>query len=114
MVSFIKGGLAVSNYSKYRAKKTIVDGVTFASKRESKRYGQLKIMERAGLISDLRLQVKYPILVNGILICHYVADFTYTEKGKVVDEDSKGFKTPIYRLKKKLMMACYGIEILET
>ena len=100
--------------SKYGAKKTIVDGIKFDSMAEAARYGALKIIQSAGLISDLRLQVPYVITVNGKKICRYVADFVYIENGKEVVEDVKGIKTPVYNLKKKLMEAMFGVVILET
>lgn len=100
--------------SKYRAIRTEVDGIKFDSKREAKRYGVLRIMERAGLISGLECQVKYPITVNGKLICTYICDFKYLEKGSVIIEDVKGVRTPIYKLKKKLMEAVHGIIIKEV
>jgi hypothetical protein len=100
--------------SKYGAKKTVVDGIKFDSMAEAARYGALKIIQSAGLISDLRLQVPYVITVNGKKICRYVADFVYIENGKEVVEDVKGIKTPVYNLKKKLMEAMFGVVILET
>jgi len=100
--------------SKYGAKKTVVDGITFDSQAEATRYGVLKIVQASGLISDLRLQVPYQITVNGKKVCRYVADFVYIENGKEVVEDVKGIKTPVYNLKKKLMEAVFGVVILET
>lgn len=100
--------------SKYGNKKTVVDGITFDSKREAERYGCLKLMLRSGLISDLRLQVPYQISVNGVKVCKYVADFVYLDGGKEVVEDVKGMKTSIYNLKKKLMKACFGVSISEV
>jgi len=100
---------------KYNAKRTTVDGITFSSMAEAKRYGELKVMERAGLITNLSLQPKYPIVKDGCKICTYLADFFYLDKeGKIHVEDVKGFKTPIYRLKKKLVLAFHGIEIEEV
>lgn len=75
---------------------------------------QLKLLQKQGLISDLQEQVKYPIVWNGVKVCTYIADFKYQEGDKEVIEDVKGMITAIYRLKKKLMKACYNIEILET
>lgn len=99
---------------KYRAQPTVVDGIRFASKRESERYAQLKLLEKAGDITHLLLQPKFPITVNGIVVCKYVADFSYRRRPNVIIEDVKGFKTPIYRLKKKLFEACYpGLKITE-
>ena len=102
--------------SKFGAKKTIVDGITFDSKWESERYGQLKAMERGGIVTDLKLQVKYDIVINDIKICKYIADFVYKEEssdGKIreIVEDAKGFETPEFKLKKKLMKAVHGIDI---
>lgn len=71
-------------------------------------------MERTGLISNLKRQVRFIIAVNGHKICTYIADFTYTENGIEVTEDVKGYPTPEYRLKKKLMLAVHGVEIRET
>jgi hypothetical protein len=101
--------------SKYGAKRTEVDGVTFASKAEARRYGELKLMERAGEIENLTLQPRYRLDVNGVKVCAYVGDFFYYrigQKGPVV-EDVKGVSTPVYRIKKRLMKAIYGIDIVE-
>lgn len=101
--------------NKYHAQKTEVDGRIFASKREAARYQDLKLLERAGEIRDLVCQWRYALVVDGVHICHYVADFVYTEKdGKNVVEDCKGVRTPLYKLKAKLMFAIYKIKILET
>jgi hypothetical protein len=81
---------------------------------EAARYGALKIIQAAGLISELRLQVPYVITVNGKKICRYIADFVYIENGKEVVEDVKGMKTPVYNLKKKLMEAVHRVVISET
>ena len=102
---------------KFRNRKTEVDGITFDSKREATRYQDLKVAERCGLISDLKLQVSYPLEVNSVLIGRYVCDFEYIEEGKKVVEDTKSEytrKLMWYRMKKKLMLAIYGIEIRET
>jgi Protein of unknown function (DUF1064) len=90
------------------------DGKTFASKREARRYGELLLRERAGEIVGLATQVPFDLLVNGIKVCRYVADFVYFEGERYVVEDSKGCKTAVYRLKRKLMLAVHGIEIRET
>ena len=100
--------------SKYGAKKAVVDGIKFDSMAEAARYGVLKVIQAAGLISDLRLQVSYLITVNDKKICRYIADFVYIENGKEVVEDVKGMKTPVYSLKKKLMEAVFGVVIFET
>ena len=103
------------NKNKYRAVKTEVDGIVFDSKREAARYMELMLLERAGEISHLELQPVYECVVNGKKICTYRADFRYfTKLGNIV-EDVKGVKTPIYRLKKKLVEALYaGVTILEV
>jgi hypothetical protein len=108
--------------SKYGATKVVVDGVKFDSKREARRWGELKALESCGKISDLRRQVRYHLDVRGLHICDYIADFTYmsNEKGGAdgagafVVEDCKGFKTPEYKLKRRLMKACHDIDILEV
>lgn len=100
--------------SKYNNKPVVVDGHHFPSRREANRYAELKLMERAGLVSELRMQVKYPLVVNGVTVSHYRADFVYVQDGKTICEDVKGIILDVYRLKKKMMRAQYGIEILET
>ena len=100
--------------NKYRAIKTEVDNIRFDSKREAKRYQELRLLERAGVIKDLKLQVRFPLKVQSELICTYVADFVYQENGQQVVEDSKGHRTREYVIKKKLMRAIHEVEILET
>ena len=99
--------------NKFNAKKTEIDGIVFASKAEAKRYTELKLLEKANVISDLRLQPKFDCVVNGKKICTYRADFDYYEADKYVCEDVKGFKTPVYRLKKKLVEALFEVIIIE-
>lgn len=103
--------------SKYGAVKT--DG--YASKKEARRAYELRLLQRAGKISELREQVPFVVIpairIDGKLIereARYIADFVYVENGKTVVEDCKGFRTPEYRLKKKLMLERYGIQIRET
>src|ERR1700681_303805 len=100
-------------HSKFGAKKTIRDGIVFHSKREADRYCDLQLLQRSGIITGLELQVKFSLDVNGVHIANYIADFRYREKGKVIVEDVKSIatKTPEYRLKYKLMIACHGIKI---
>lgn len=100
--------------NKYRNIKTTIDGITFDSKTESIRYVHLKTLLKAGAISDLILQPKFKIEVNGQKICTYIADFQYKENGKTIVEDSKGVRTPVYRLKAKLVKALHGVEIVEV
>jgi hypothetical protein len=94
-----------------------VDGVRFDSRKEARRWADLKVMEAAGAISGLRLQVRIPIVVNGVRVCVYIADAVYIEAGRRVIEDTKSAVTrrlPVYRLKRKLLAALYGIEIREV
>jgi hypothetical protein len=92
-----------------------VNGVVFASKKEASRYMELLLLQRAGEIKELELQVKFSIDINGVHICNYFADFRYKpRRGDAVIEDVKGMRTPVYNLKKKLMLACHGITIWET
>lgn len=97
--------------SKYGAKKTIVDGIKFDSKREANRYIELKLLERAGEIKNLELQPKFVLQPKyrkngkGIREIAYIADFRYFDNrlDKLVVEDVKGVKTEVYRLKKKIV-----------
>ena len=102
-----------------------------ASRKEHRRAQTLRLWERAGIISDLQEQVRYELIpsqygecgpdlkgrVTRILLerpVHYVADFVYTQDGKTVVEDTKGYRTPEYIIKRKLMLARYGIRIKEV
>lgn len=108
--------------SKYGNKK--VGG--YDSRKEAKRACELKLMRRAGLISELREQVRYELVpaqydtIGGKRVCieracTYVADFVYKDKyGNTVVEDAKGFRTEVYKIKKKLMLYTHGIKIREV
>lgn len=96
---------------KYSSKTVTVDNLVFHSKLEAKRWGELQLLQRAGIISDLQRQVVFPLEVNGERVCKYIADFTYLEDGKYVVADAKGFLTPEFRLKAKLFKAIHGYEI---
>ena len=109
--------------SKYGSKKTELDGIVFDSKREANRYAELKLMERAKLISNLELQVPFELIPaqkrNNRVVeraCTYVADFVYYDKVKeeTVVEDAKGMRTDVYKIKRKLMLQKYNIEIKEV
>lgn len=102
--------------NKYKAKPVEVDGIWFASTAEAKRYRELKLSERAGTITDLELQPRFPIVVSGIAVGEYRADFAYraVPAAERVIEDVKGMRTPVYRLKKRLVEALYGIKIIEV
>ena len=101
--------------SKYNAVRTVVDGITFASKAEARRYGELKLAQAAGEIYGLALQPKFPLVVNGVKVATYIADFEYfTDGARRVIEDVKGVRTPVYRLKKKLTEVLHGVTITEV
>lgn len=103
--------------NKYGARKVKTpDGQVFDSNREFYRWRELRLMERAGIITDLRRQVTYELIPkqDGERACKYVADFVYNEDGKIVVEDAKGHKTEAYKIKKKLMLWVHGIKIKET
>lgn len=105
----------------------------FDSQREANEAVKLLIQQQRGEIRGLRFQVSYPLNVNGLLVCTYRSDFVFEEPGPrvvkttigrtdffdtrqawvTVVADAKGFKTDVYRLKKRLMLAVYGIEIRE-
>ena len=114
---------SIGKRSKYGNKKTTVDGIRFDSLHEANRYMELKLLERGKAIRDLRRQVKYQLVPtvrsNGKVIqraINYYADFVYTDcrTGKEIVEDAKGYKTDVYRMKKKMMLNKYGIEIREV
>jgi hypothetical protein len=101
-----------SRESKYGNRKTEIDGFVFASKREADRYSELKLLARAGEISELELQPAFDLTVNGWNCGKYIADFRYVDKdGAAVVEDAKGVRTAVYSLKRKLVKAIYGIEV---
>ena len=109
--------------NKYHAKRVTVNGITFDSKREANRWVELLWLEKAGEISELRRQVKFILIpaqrVNGKLVereCSYIADFVYRDKetNLTVVEDAKGVRTEVFKIKKKLMLQKYGIQICEV
>lgn len=109
-------------YRKYKNKKVMIDGIKFDSKKEANRYQELKLMQRAGIITDLQRQVKYVLIPSqkgddGRVIerpCTYIADFVYIdENGKTVVEDTKGYRTSDYKIKRKLMLYIHGVKINE-
>lgn len=99
---------------KYNAKPTKVDKNHFDSGIEAARFGQLGLMQRAGMIRNLRSHVPYLLKVNGIEIATYEADFVYEQNGQIVVEDTKGFATPEYKIKRALMLALHGVQIKEV
>lgn len=127
-------------YQKYHNNKIIVGGIKFDSKKEAKRYKELKMLERAGIIQDLQRQVKYVLIPaqyepsseiytkgkekgkpkKGKLIereCAYYADFVYYRNDEIIVEDVKGYKKGgaynIFSIKRKLMLYVYGIKVKE-
>jgi len=102
---------------KFGNHKTVVDGMTFDSKKEARRYCELRMLERGKRITGLALQPRFDFVINGVKIGYYKADFSYVENGACVVEDVKSEftkKLPVYRLKRKLMQAVHGIEIKEV
>ena len=103
---------------KYNAQRCEVEGIWFDSKLEARRYEDLRMLERGGAIQGLELQPRFPIVLNDVKICDYVADFTYQdcETGQQVVEDCKSpaTRTSTYRLKAKLVKAIYGFVIVEV
>lgn len=122
--------------SKYKAKKMVIDGMVFDSKKELRRYNVLKVLEESGVISGLRRQVEFLLIPEkrepntigarggihkGKLIerkISYVADFTYVRDGKLVVEDVKGYKGggayEVFAIKRKLMLHIHGIRVTEV
>lgn len=118
--------------SKYKSKRVSCDGMTFDSLKEARRFRELRLLETAGEITNLQTQVKFELIPaqyepdiigkrggvkRGKLIereCSYVADFVYTKDGKQVVEDTKGFRTTDYIIKRKLMLYIHGIRIQEV
>ena len=121
--------------NKYRSKKITIGGITFDSRKEAKRYGELALLEKAGQIADLELQKSFVLLpaqfetyerygkkgqrLKDGTRCiekavNYKADFVYKENGRLVVEDTKGFKTKDYIIKRKLMLYIHGIKIKEV
>jgi hypothetical protein len=98
--------------SKFRNQPVVTAEGRFASKKEHADWCHLKLREKAGEISLLQRQVKFPLVHNGVLICNYIADAVYFENGKRVVFDSKGYETPEFKLKKKLMLALLNIHII--
>ena len=129
------GGIQMAN--KFNAKKMVTPEGTFDSRKEHRRWCELKLLERAGKISDLQRQVTFELIPTqreespgvykagpqkglpkpGDIIeqgCRYVADFVYQQDGKTVVEDCKGYRTEGYKIKRKLMLWVHGISIKET
>ncbi len=120
------------SHSKYGNKKIVHDGMTFDSQKEYRRFCELSLLERAGKVTNLQRQVKFVLIPaqyepdtvgsrggvkRGKLLereVSYVADFVYDQDGKRIVEDSKGFRTADYKLKRKMMLYFHNIKIKET
>ena len=126
--------------SKYKNKKVWYDGIQFDSIHEKDRYVELLLLQRAGEIKDLKLQVPFVLIpaqyerietgefykigikkglpkTKEVCVeqsCVYYADFTYKKDGRLVVEDAKGVKTDEYVIKRKLMLKNFGIKIVEV
>lgn len=118
--------------AKYHNRKITRDGVTFDSRKEFRRYEELQLLQQAGEIKNLRRQVKFVLIPTqrepnkigtrggvkkGKLLereCAYIADFVYTENGKIVVEDTKGLRTKDYIIKRKLMLYVHNIRVREV
>ena len=111
--------------NKYHSRKVTRGGITFDSVKEANRYQELLLLERAGAIQGLKRQVEFVLIPSQYdgegkkrkcleRAVKYVADFVYTEGGKTLVEDTKGFKTKDYILKRKMMLYFHGIKIKEV
>lgn len=98
---------------KYKNKKVVIDNIGFDSKREAARYNELKLMQNAGLINDLKCHPEYKIAVNDVDICTVILDFRYFDlkKGLMFIEDVKGKDNDFSRLKRKLVEAMYDMKV---
>lgn len=96
--------------------KTVLDGIVFDSRHEANRYAELKLLQRAGKIKNLRCQVPFELIPSqdGERAVKYIADFVYEENGKEVVEDAKGFHPKEYIIKRKLMLWVHGIKVSEV
>lgn len=100
--------------SKYRNKRCEYDGYKFPSEFERDVYIQHKYLQMEGKISNLKVHEIFFLSVKGVHICEYEADLSYLDNGELVVKDAKGFRTKEFIIKKKLMKACLGIEIIEV
>ena len=105
--------------SKYNSRAVEIDGYRFASAKEGRRYQALRLMEKAGEISDLKLHTPYELAVNGVKVCTYIDDFNYWHEKTctLVVEDVKGYRhgNPyrMFKIKAALMRAIHGIDVVE-
>lgn len=121
------GTTIVRRKTKYQNRKVEADGITFDSIKEARRYSELRLLEKAGVISDLQLQSKFVLIptqrIDDKVVereCSYKADFVYLENGELVVEDVKGYRDPAsaayakFVIKRKLMLYVHGIRIKEV
>jgi hypothetical protein len=106
---------------KYRAKRTVVDGITFPSALEARRYTSLRLLQDQGWIERLERQPVYKLTIGGVDCGKYIPDFRYVQiepdgrRSAIVIEDCKGFRTPLYRFKIKVWKALYpGLDFREV
>jgi len=107
--------------NKYGARKTVVDGITFDSAKEARRYMDLRILQAAGVISDLNLKERFDFVINGRTVkmrngqaARYTCDFTYIENGVKIIEEVKGFKVRDYPLRRAIFEHLYGVKLREV
>jgi len=93
--------------NKFAARKVIVDGHEFASAAEARRYGELKLLQRAGVIKALGVHPMYPLTINGVTVGKFTADFAYFEASRKIVEDVKGLVTEAASLRMRVFMALY-------
>jgi hypothetical protein len=109
---------ATARRPKYlNVKTTGADGIVHDAKGECERWEELKLMERAGAIRHLRRQVPFAMVVSGVLVCTYIADFVYEDGAATIVEDHKSpvtRKLAAFSIKRKLMQAIHGIQIREV
>lgn len=106
-----------SGKAKYGNRRFTADGERWDSRKEYHYWLLMKVTNASGRIQNLRRQVRYDLVVNNVLVCYYKADFVYEEDGKTVVVDVKSMitrKLPVYRIKKKLMLALHNIWIREV
>ena len=104
--------------NKYGNKRKTVDGIDFQSGKEAKRWQELRLLESTGRITQIERQVRYELKVKGVHVADYVADFVVVHDGGTIEVmDVKGYRKgaayAMFRLKAKLMLACYGVEVKE-
>ncbi|WP_426126291.1 DUF1064 domain-containing protein [Pararhizobium sp. PWRC1-1] len=99
--------------NKFNAKRVLLDGICFDSKAEATYYAALKLREKANEVTDIEVQRWYDLIVNGVLVARYRADFVFFDRiccaRRIVD--TKGVVTRDFRVKQKLMKACFGIDV---